>query len=129
MFLIIRSVVGVARETNLRDFEHITCLRNPLVGHELDWKVETTDKPERVAIVGGAVAGKKVTVLEMAERAGADLGSARATCVFGKLAKLGVEILASTAFAGLTHCTVGDAERPRRALDAIREGFLAGLED
>lgn len=289
---------------NPRDFEHITCLRNPLVGHELDWKVETTDKPERVAIVGGgvaglmtaetlvargheavvfeagdhlggqfvtagkapgkhemevaaalmgeqakrsgvevrlntpftpetiagehfdrvviangaspitmglsgenvhvahdvlegepvagervvviggglvglevadalAVAGKKVAVLEMAERAGADLGSARATCVFGKLAKLGVEILASTAFAGLTeggvrvksgdeereiscdavvvavgsrardnselvaaldaagipHCTVGDAERPRRALDAIREGFLAGLED
>ena len=289
---------------NPRDFEHITCLRNPLVGHELDWRVETTDKPERVAIVGGgvaglmtaetlvargheavvfeagdhlggqfvtagkapgkhemevaaalmgeqakrsgvevrlntpftpetiagehfdrvviangaspitlglsgenihvahdvlegepvagervvviggglvglevadalAVAGKKVTVLEMAERAGADLGSARATCVFGKLAKLGVEILASTAFAGLTeggvrvksgdeerelscdavviavgsrardnselvaaldaagipHCTVGDAERPRRALDAIREGFLAGLED
>lgn len=289
---------------NPRDFEHITCLRNPLVGHELDWKVETTDKPERVAIVGGgvaglmtaetlvargheavvfeagdhlggqfvtagkapgkhemevaaelmgeqakrsgvevrlntpftpetiagehfdrvviangaspitmglsgenvhvahdvlegepvagervvviggglvglevadalAVAGKKVTVLEMAERAGADLGSARATCVFGKLTKLGVEILASTAFAGLTeggvrvksgdeereiscdavvvavgsrardnselvaaldaagipHCTVGDAERPRRALDAIREGFLAGLED
>ena len=40
---------------NLRDFEHITCLRNPLVGHELDWKVETTDKPERVAIVGGGV--------------------------------------------------------------------------
>ena len=93
--------------------------------------------------------------------------------MFGKLAKLGVEILTSTAFAGLTeggvrvksgedereipcdavvvavgsravdntkliaaldaagipHCTVGDAERPRRALDAIREGFLAGLED
>ena len=289
---------------NLRDFEHITCLRNPLVGHELDWKVETTDKPERVAIVGGGVAGlmtaetlvargheavvfeagdhlggqfvtagkapgkhemeaaaalmgeqakrsgvevrlntpftpetiagehfdrvviangaspitmglsgenihvahdvlegepvagehiiviggglvglevadaladagKKVTVLEMAERAGADLGSARATCVFGKLAKLGVEILTSTAFAGLTgngvqvksgdeereipcdavvvavgsravdnteliaaldaagipHCTVGDAERPRRAIDAIREGFLAGRVD
>ena len=288
---------------NLRDFEHITCLRNPLVGHELDWKVETADKPERVAVVGGGVAGlmtaetlvarghkavvfeasdhlggqfvtagkapgkhemeaaaalmgeqaeragaevrlntpftpqtieeehfdrvvladgaspitmglsgenvhiahdvlegepvegehvvviggglvglevadalatagKKVTVLEMAERAGADLGSARATCVFGKLAKLGVEILASTAFAGLSdsgvmvksgdeereiacgavvvavgsrardnseliaaldaagipHCTVGDAERPRRALEAIREGFLAGLE-
>ena len=42
---------------NPRDFEHITCLRNPLVGHELDWKVETTDKPERVAIVGGGVAG------------------------------------------------------------------------
>ena len=42
---------------NLRDFPHITCLRNPLVGHELDWKVETTDKPERVAIVGGGVAG------------------------------------------------------------------------
>lgn len=288
---------------DMRNFEHITCLRNPLVGHELDWKVEMTDEPERIAVVGGGVAGlmaaetlvargheavvfeasdrlggqfvtagkapgkremeiaaalmgeqarrsgvevrlntpfttetiaierfdrviiangaspvtlglsganvhvahavlegepvegesvvviggglvglevadalatagKKVTVLEMAERAGADLGSARATCVFGKLAKLGVEILSSTAFDGLTetgvrvksgeaareiacddivvavgsrsrdndelisaldaagvpHCTVGDAERPRRALDAIREGFLAGLK-
>ncbi len=138
----------------------------------------------RVVVIGGglvglevadalATHGKRVTVLEMAERAGADLGSARATCVFGKLAKLGVEILPSTAFDGLTeagvlvksgddereiacdavvvavgsrardnaeleaaldaagipHCTVGDAERPRRALDAIREGFLAGLEN
>lgn len=288
---------------DMRNFEHITCLRNPLVGHELDWKVEAAEKPERVAIVGGgvaglmaaetlvargheavmfeagdrlggqfatagkapgkhemevaatlmgeqarrsgvevrpntpftpetisvehfdrviiangaspitmglsgsdvhvaydvlegepvegervvviggglvglevadalAVAGKKVTVLEMAERAGADLGSARATCVFSKLGKLGVEILTSTAFDGLTETgvkaksgederkipcdavvvavgsrardnaeliaaldaanipyrTVGDAERPRRALDAIREGFLACLE-
>ncbi len=288
---------------DIRNFEHITCLRNPLVGHELDWKVEEADDRKRIAVVGGGVAGlmaaetlvargheavvfeasdrlggqfvtagkapgkremelaaslmgeqarrcgveirletpftpetiaeehfdrvilangaapitmglsganihvahdvlegeqvegerviviggglvglevadalasagKQVTVLEMAERAGADLGSARATCVFGKLAKLGVEIEASTAFDGITesgvrvksgedtrelacdavvvavgsrarnndelvaaldaagipHCSVGDVERPRRALDAIREGFLAGRE-
>lgn len=288
---------------DIRNFEHITCLRNPLVGRELDWKVEETNDPKRIAVVGGGVAGlmaaetlvargheavvfeasdhlggqfvtagkapgkremelaavlmgeqarrsgveirlktpftpetlaeehfdrvilangatpitmglsgsnvhvahnvlegepvegerviviggglvglevadtlatagKQVTVLEMAERAGADLGSARATCVFGKLAKLGVEIATSTAFDGIVesgvrvksgedtrelacdavvvavgsrardnadliaaldaadipHCSVGDAERPRRALDAIREGFLAGRE-
>ena len=139
---------------------------------------------ERVVVIGGglvglevadalATAGKTVTVLEMGPAAGADLGSARKTCVFGKLGKLGVTILASTKFAGLTaegvavedadgersiacddvvvavgsravdntqltaeleaagipFCIIGDAQRPRRALDAIREGFLAGLED
>ena len=42
---------------DMRNFEHITCLRNPLVGHELDWKVEMTDEPERIAVVGGGVAG------------------------------------------------------------------------
>lgn len=38
------------------------------------------------------------------------------------------ELIAALDAAGVPHCTVGDAERPRRALDAIREGFLAGLK-
>ena len=39
------------------------------------------------------------------------------------------ELEAALDAAGIPHCTVGDAERPRRALDAIREGFLAARED
>lgn len=288
---------------DLRNFEHITCLRNPQLGHELDWKVEPAEKAQRIAVCGGGVAGmmaaetlaarghqvvlfeasdhlggqfvtagkapgkaemeqaarlmgeqteragvevrlntpltvelavsegfdrvilangatpvtmglsgdnahvahdvldgetvagervvviggglvglevadllasagKSVTVIEMAERAGAGLGSARMTCVFGKLGKLGVQILTSTKFvrmvedglevedadgvrelacddvvvavgsraadnaeltaaletAGVPFCVIGDAQCPRRALDAIREGFLAARE-
>lgn len=47
----------------------------------------------------------------------------------GSRARDNSELVAALDAAGIPHCTVGDAERPRRALDAIREGFLAGLED
>ena len=47
----------------------------------------------------------------------------------GSRARDNAELEAALDAAGIPHCTVGDAERPRRALDAIREGFLAGLEN
>lgn len=35
----------------------ITCLRNPMIGHEEEWTMEATNVPKRVAIIGGGMAG------------------------------------------------------------------------
>ena len=35
----------------------ITCLRNPMIGHEEEWTIEPTKDPKRVAIIGGGMAG------------------------------------------------------------------------
>ena len=149
-----------------------------LMSHELlDGKVEAPEGPA-VVIGGGLVGlecadylasrGHDVTVVEMLEEAGADLGSARKICVMGKMAELGVDIRTRTRYValadggvevehdgerealpcvsvvvavgsrardssallaaaerlGIPAHVVGDAVRPRRALDAVREGFL-----
>lgn len=153
-----------------------------LMSHELlDGKVVA---PEGACVVigGGLVGlecadylaerGHAVTVVEMRDKAGADLGSARKICVTGKMAELGIDIRTSTKYVrlvdggvevehdgaletlpcasvvvavgsrardnealletarrlGIPAKVVGDAQRPRRALDAVREGFLAARE-
>ena len=153
-----------------------------LIAHDLlEGRVEAPEGPA-VVIGGGLVgleaadflasAGHAVTVVEMLPAAGADLGSARKTCVMGKMAKLGVEIREQTKFVqlveggvevehegvrevlpcasvvvavgsrsrdngaliaeaerlGIPVHVVGDAVRPRRALDAVREAFLAARD-
>lgn len=35
----------------------ITCLRNPMIGHEEEWEIKLTDTKKRVAIIGGGMAG------------------------------------------------------------------------
>lgn len=37
--------------------EHISCLRNPAVGHEKEYELVQTDKPKKVLIAGGGIAG------------------------------------------------------------------------
>lgn len=49
-----------------------------------------------------ATAGHPVTVVEMLDEAGADLGSVRKICVMGKMAQLGVDIRTKTKFISLT---------------------------
>lgn len=39
------------------NYPHITCMRNPLLGHEEEYKLEKTDAPKRVLIIGGGMAG------------------------------------------------------------------------
>lgn len=117
-------------------------------------------------------AGHPVTVVEMLDEAGADLGSVRKICVMSKMAQLGVDIRTKTKFVsladegavvehederetilasavivavgsrsadntelisaceadGVQYFVIGDAARPRRALDVIREGFLVGKD-
>lgn len=37
--------------------QHVTCLRNPFAGHELERKIERTNKPKKVAVIGGGMGG------------------------------------------------------------------------
>lgn len=37
--------------------EHITCLRNPAVGHEAEYALKKTEQPKKVLIAGGGIAG------------------------------------------------------------------------
>ena len=37
--------------------EHITCLRNPAVGHEAEYALKKTENPKKVLIAGGGMAG------------------------------------------------------------------------
>ncbi len=37
--------------------EHISCLRNPAVGHEAEYELKKTDSPKKVLIAGGGMAG------------------------------------------------------------------------
>jgi 2,4-dienoyl-CoA reductase (NADPH2) len=127
-------------------------------------KAETPETLETLINRGN----KEVTVVEMAKKAGVDIGSSTRWTVFAELRRLGVRVLtASRAVeihaggvriqtesgeetlpadsvviaagskpqsewaAGLAVpeiITVGDAKEPRNALEAIKEGFLAGLK-
>lgn len=42
---------------------HITCLRNPAVGREEEWKIVQTDKPETVLIAGGGIGGLMAAIV------------------------------------------------------------------
>ncbi len=35
----------------------ITCLRNPMIGHEAEWEIKPANTPKHVAIIGGGMAG------------------------------------------------------------------------
>lgn len=39
------------------DFNHITCLMNPSIGRENEFKVTVTDSPKNILVVGGGIAG------------------------------------------------------------------------
>lgn len=41
---------------------HITCLRNPALGREKECEIKTTDKPQRVLIAGGGIAGLQAAI-------------------------------------------------------------------
>jgi len=113
---------------------------------------------------------KDVTVVEMAQKAGADIGLTTRWTVLGELKRLGVKVMTGTKAVGVTPeglqieqadgpgflpadsiviaagarsesglvepvkaivsevYVVGDAQGPRNALHAIREGFEAGLK-
>ena len=45
------------------DCPHVTCLINPQVGHERDWAIKQTEKPETVLIAGGGIAGLKSAIV------------------------------------------------------------------
>lgn len=81
-----------------------------LANDVLEGPVEVPDG--MCAVIGGglvglevadylATAGHPVTVVEMLDEAGADLGSARKICVLGKMARLGVDIRTKTKFVSL----------------------------
>ena len=38
-------------------FKHISCLRNPSVGDELEFSLDKTDNPKKVLVIGGGMAG------------------------------------------------------------------------
>lgn len=133
-----------------------------------------------VCVIGGGLVGlevadylasqnHKVTIIEMLDEAGKDLGSLRKICVMSKMKMLNVEILTNTKSERITEeglvCTsqgneltiscdsivmavgarsrniddlkeacetcaipfevIGDAQKARRALNAVEEGFIA----
>lgn len=43
--------------TDVARFPHITCMRNPMIGHEAEYHLEKVDTPKKVWIIGGGVAG------------------------------------------------------------------------
>ena len=47
----------VDRYTNKLEFPHLSCLRNPAVGREKEFAIVQTDKPKRVAVIGGGMGG------------------------------------------------------------------------
>ncbi len=44
-------------------FPHITCLRNPAVGRELECKIEKVETPKTVLIAGGGIAGLEAAII------------------------------------------------------------------
>lgn len=39
------------------NFPHITCLRNPMIGHEEEYKLNQTTSPKKIMIIGGGMGG------------------------------------------------------------------------
>lgn len=45
------------------DCPHITCLRNPALGREMECQIVKTEKPETVLIAGGGIAGLEAAII------------------------------------------------------------------
>ncbi len=45
------------------DFPHISCLRNPALGKEEEMKLTYTNKPKKVAVIGGGMAGLEAAIV------------------------------------------------------------------
>ena len=45
------------------DMPHITCLRNPALGKEAEYALAKTDKPKKILIAGGGVAGLEAAII------------------------------------------------------------------
>lgn len=43
--------------------KHMTCLRNPFAGHELERKIAKTDSPKTVAVIGGGMGGMEAAYI------------------------------------------------------------------
>ena len=43
--------------TDVANRPHITCMRNPMIGHESEYDLSKTETPKKVWVVGGGVAG------------------------------------------------------------------------
>ncbi|MEE8807959.1 MAG: FAD-dependent oxidoreductase [Lactimicrobium sp.] len=43
--------------------EGITCMRNPMVGHETDWALKKAEKNKKVLIIGGGVGGMEAALV------------------------------------------------------------------
>lgn len=65
--------------------EHITCLRNPAVGHEKEYTLSKTDSPKKVLVAGGGIAG--IEAADILHKRG------HIPVVFEKAAQLGGQML------------------------------------
>lgn len=65
----IRYCIGCNQGCNdgFTDFPYITCLRNPFLGHEGEWKLTPAKQKKRVLIAGGGMGGMECA-LRLAER-------------------------------------------------------------
>ena len=45
------------------NYPFITCLRNPLLGHEKEYEIEKTNNPKKVLIAGGGMAGMEAAIV------------------------------------------------------------------
>lgn len=52
----------VDRYTNKAEFPHLSCLRNPSVGREREYKLIATNSPKKVLIAGGGVGGMEAAI-------------------------------------------------------------------
>ena len=69
--------------TDVMHRPHITCMRNPMIGHESEYLMETTQAPKNVWVIGGGVGGMeaaqvlqarghKVTLFEASNKLGGE---------------------------------------------------------
>lgn len=86
---------------------HITCMRNPMIGHEAEYTLDPAEHTKKVWVIGGglvgletadtlASAGCEVTILEMKDSIGSDLGSLRKIAVMMKMQQLNVKMLTNS---------------------------------
>lgn len=86
---------------------HITCMRNPMIGHEAEYTLDPAEYTKKVWVIGGglvgletadtlASAGCEVTILEMKDSIGSDFGSLRKIAVMMKMQQLNVKMLTNS---------------------------------